>query len=105
MVHRRSGAGRIASGQVHDDDDDDGMLSQENAIELHPEGSATPPARKRRRDGREAPKKRRRGEKGGLCQLNFDELYIVRGYPFVMVSPVLTACNDRFSHISILWTF
>lgn len=82
MVQPRSATDRIASGQVYDKDR---ALAQENTLELLPAGAAASPPKKRRRDATEAPKKRRRGEQGGLCRLNLDELYIVRGLPFVML--------------------
>jgi hypothetical protein len=81
MVQPRSAADIIVPGQVHDND---GVLPQEITAELPPEGGAALPSKKRRREGTEARKKRRREQQGGLCQLNLDELYIVRGFTFIM---------------------
>lgn len=84
MVPPRSATGRIVQAQFHDKS---GVVSPEYTRDLPPaEGGATPPlGKRRRRDGAEAPKKRCRGEQGGrLSRLNLDELYIVRGLPFVM---------------------
>ena len=81
MVQPRSSVTRIASGQVHDKNR---ILPQENVIELPPGDSVRPPAKKRRREVADAPKKRHRGEQRGLCELNLDELYIVRGLPLIM---------------------
>lgn len=75
-------------GRVHDND---GVPSQGNTAELLPADGAAPPSKKRRREGAEAPKKRCRGEQGGLCQLNLDELYIVRAFP--CFDPLLIACR------------
>ncbi|KAF8435087.1 hypothetical protein L210DRAFT_3453364 [Boletus edulis BED1] len=66
-------------GQVHHKD---GTLPQENTVGLP--GNAPLPSRKRRRDGTEAPKKRRRAEQGLLYQLNLDELYIICAYVYPM---------------------
>lgn len=82
MVQPRSAADSFVSGQVHDHD---GISSQENALA----GGGGPSSKKRRRDGGEVPKKRHRGEYGGLCRLNIDELYIVRQSPLYL-DPSLT---------------
>ncbi|KAG8221238.1 hypothetical protein J3R82DRAFT_1400 [Butyriboletus roseoflavus] len=105
MVHRRSAADRIASGQVHDDDE--GMLPQDYTVELPPEGCAAPPGKKRRREGREVPKKRLRREKGGLCQLNLDELYIIFAYIYPMdllnLARTCKSLRDLLMHKSALF--
>jgi len=96
MVQPRSAAHGFVplQGQVFDND---GLLSQENTAEPPPEDGAAPSSKKRRREGAEAPKKRYRGEQGGLCQLNLDELYIVRAVSFVMFRPF----TDRVPMIDI----
>ena len=75
MVQTRSAAQKIESGQVHNDD---GVVTP---IE-HLSGNRGPlPAKKRRREGSTAaPKKRRRGKPGEICQLNLDVLFLVREY-------------------------
>lgn len=73
MLQQTPAAARIASPQVRDN----------NQVLPHEKLSSMPP-KKRQRDGAEPPKKRRREEQRGLCELNIDELYIVRGFSSVM---------------------
>ena len=80
MVHTRSAAKKIESGQVHDDGE--GLVTKDTPVE-HPAG--------RRRDTTVAPKKRGRGKQPGeICQLNLDVLFLVRDNFFVCFDYLLT---------------
>ncbi|KAG9312170.1 hypothetical protein JVU11DRAFT_7461 [Chiua virens] len=71
----------IASGHVCDDDR---KLSRVSIVEHPSVDGPRSSAKKRRKERAEPAKKRRRGDQKGLCQLNFDELYIIFAYIYPM---------------------
>lgn len=77
MVQTRSAAKRVESGQVHAND---GVLTKDTTVKLASGDGVPSPAKKPRREDAAAPKKRRRGKPGELCQLNLDVLFLVRAF-------------------------
>ena len=71
MVRSRSATNDVAFGQV--------LENGGNGLKPLPGYGGALPAKKRRRERAEGPRKRHKGERRGLCELNLDELYIVRG--------------------------
>ena len=101
IMHTRSAAKKVESGQVHNDD---GMVIKDTHIDHRGENRAPSMAKKQRRDGTTAaPKKRRRGKPAEICQLNLDVLFLVRDF-FVCFSFADGRDGDRLPHTSTLQT-